>query len=38
MDLLVAKPEREELLLSNLVNKLGSPEADICVQALTLLQ
>lgn len=26
MDLLVAKPEREEVLLSNLMNKLGSPE------------
>ncbi len=45
MDLLVAKPEREEVrmsdtqaLLSNLVNKLGSPEADVCVQALQLLQ
>lgn len=38
LEMIIAKPEREELLLENLVNKLGDPDVDIANFAIKLLK
>ena len=38
LEMLIRKPEREEKLLSVLVNKLGDPDVEICSHAIKLLK